>query len=199
MTKINKINKISITALDNIMKTIDTGVKMVKWNGLDVEIKHTLPFREVLAFVDNVSTSCFSIGNEYLPEVKVFAIKCCVLEMYANFTLPDNVEHKYDLIYNTDAFETVIEHINTKQFNEIVEAINEKVYNSADANVALANKQINDIYTSFEGLQKQINDVFNGLSSDEILGFISAVTNNKLDEEKIVKAYMDNTNSKKDE
>lgn len=189
MAKTIKSKRISITTFDKAMKAMSVPVKTVEWNGIEIEIKHTLPLKDVLTFVENVASSCFATDNSYLPEIKVFAIKCSVLEMYANFTLPANVEHKYDLIYNTDAFDVVAEHINAKQFNEIVEAINEKVYNSADANVAMANQKINEIYTAFDGLLTQVGDVFSGLSSDEIISFMSAVTNSRLDESKIVEAY----------
>ena len=110
--------------------------------------------------------------------------------MYANFTLPANVEHKYDLVYNTDAFDTVIEHINIRQLNEIVDAISDKVDNVANANIEAINRQMSDIYTAFDGLQKQIGGIFSGLNSEDVLNFMTAVTESKLDEGKLVDAYM---------
>lgn len=196
MAKNIKSKRISITALDKVMRATNVPVKTIEWNGIDITIKHTLSFKDVLTFVDNVANSCFATDSRYLPEVKVFAIKCCVLEMYANFTLPSNIEHKYDLVYNTNAFDTVIENINIKQLNEIVDAISDKVENMAKANIETINKQMSEIYTAFDGLQKQIGTVFSGLNSEEVINFIGAVTDGKLDENKLVEAYMESNKSK---
>lgn len=191
MAKTLKSKKISITALDKVVRETQTPIVNVDWHGVEITVKNTLSFRDVLAFVDSVSKSCFSSAtNAYLPEVKVFAIKCCVLEMYANFSLPANVEHKYDLVYNTDAFDVVLEHINVKQFNEIVDAINEKVKNMAQANAETINKQMNEIYAAFDGLQKQIEGIFSGISPEEISKFINAVSNGELNEDKLIQAYV---------
>lgn len=197
MAKNVKSKKISITAFDKIMRNTHTPVETVEWNGVEITIRKSLPLRDVLTFVDTVSKSCFnSETSEYLPEVKVFAIKCCVLEMYANFALPSNVEHKYDLVYNTNAFDTVIEHINMRQLNEIVDAISEKVDNIARANIETINKQMNDIYRAFDGLQNQFTKMFSGISSEDMSGFVQAVSEGKLDEEKLVKAYMTQSKEK---
>lgn len=192
MAKTVKTKKISITAFDKIMKTTAEPPKAVEWNGIEITIKHTLPLEDVITFVNNVSNLCFEreSGN-YLPEIKVFAIKCCVLEMYANFALPENVEHRYDLIYNTDAFDTVLEHINIKQLNEIVDAISEKVDNIAQADIESAKTKMNEIYSMFNNFQKQINDIFSGIDAEDLSEFINALSEGQLDESKIVQAYMD--------
>lgn len=197
MAKNVKSKKISITAFDKIMRNTYTPVETVEWNSVEITIRKSLPLRDVLTFVDTVAKSCFnSETSEYLPEVKVFAIKCCVLEMYANFALPSNVEHKYDLVYNTNAFDTVIEHINMRQLNEIVDAISEKVDNIARANIETINKQMNDIYKAFDGLQNQFTKMFSGISSEDMSGFVQAVSEGKLDEEKLVKAYITQSKEK---
>ena len=197
MAKNVKSKKISITTFDKIMRNTYTPVETVEWNGVVITIRKSLPLRDALTFVDTVAKSCFnSETSEYLPEIKVFAIKCCVLEMYANFALPSNVEHKYDLVYNTDAFDTVIEHINMRQLNEIVDAISEKVDNIARANIETINKQMNDIYRAFDGLQNQFTKMFAGITSEDMSGFVQAVSEGKLDEEKLVKAYMTQSKEK---
>lgn len=193
MAKNIKTRKISITAFDKVMRETER-IKNIEWRGLVITVRRTLPLRDMLSFVNAVTKSCFdSETNAYLPEIKVFAIKCCILEMYANFSLPSNIEHRYDLIYNTDAFDTVIQHIDTRQLNEIVDAINEKVDNIAQANIETINKQMNDIYRAFEGLQNQFTKIFSGVSSKDMAGFVQAVSEGGLDEEKLVKAYMTQT------
>lgn len=189
MAKTIKTKKISITAFDKIMKAVSEPVETVDWNGVEITIKKSLSFREVIEFVDSVTKSCFTDTGTYLPEVKVFAIKCCVLEMYANFALPSNVEHKYDLVYNTDAFDVVIQHINMKQLNEIVDAISDKVDTIAQANIESINAQMNEIYLAFDNLHKQINDIFADINAEDVSKFIGAISDSKLDEAKLIQAY----------
>ena len=194
MPKKIKSKRISITTLDKVMRENNTPIETVEWHGVEVTIRKTLPLKDVLNFVDSVSKSCFdNTTNAYLPEVKVFAIKCCILEMYANFSLPLNVEHKYNLVYNTDAFDTVIKYINTRQLDEIIDAINEKVDNIAQANIETINRQMNDIYNAFDGLQKQFGQIFSNIKSEDMSEFIQAVANEKVDEDKLMQAYIKQT------
>lgn len=192
MAKTIGAKRISVTALDKIMKETSTPPKTVEWNGLEVTIKHTIPFKDMLVFVDSVTKSCFeSDAGAYLPEIRKFAIRCCVLEMYANFTLPSNVEHKYDLVYNTDAVDTVIKHVNTDQLKEILDAIEEKTAALAKANIESVNRQINDVYVAFDNLQRQISNVFSGINEEDINKFMGAVSDSKLDESKLIQAYIE--------
>ena len=191
MVKNIKTKRISITTLDKIMKEKCTSTKSVIWNDVEITVQRTLPYIDVLNFVNLVVRSCFDTEtNEYFPEVKAFAIRCCVLEKYANFSLPSNIERRYDLVYNTDAYETVIQHINADQFNEILDAIDKKVENLANANVAAINKQINTIYNMFNSLQEQFNEIFSGITPEDASKFMQTIADGKFDEEKLVQAYM---------
>ena len=190
----NKKNtKISINTFDKILKTTYSNEEIIRWNDLDITINKTLSFKDVLSFVDSVSKSCFTDDNgTYLPEVKDFAIKCCILERYANFSLPQNIEHKYQLIYCTDAVDVVIKYINKTQLEEIISAINDKVDNIAQANIEAINRQMNELYSTFGNLEKQITEMFSGINKDDMTKLVGAISNSNLDEEKLVKAYIEN-------
>lgn len=191
MAKTVKTKRISAAAFDKIMRDTGTAVKNVEWNGIEITIRRTLSLKDMLTFVDSVTKSCFlDENNSYMPELKVFAIKCCVLELYANFALPANVERRYNLIYNTDAFDVVLQHINIKQLNEIIDAISDKTDNMAHENVEAMRKQIYDMYSSLNDLQKQLSDVFSDINAKDVSRFIGAVAEGRLDEEKLVQAYM---------
>ena len=186
-----KSKKISITSFDKIMRSENTPIEIIEWHGIDVTIRKTLPLKDALIFVDTVAKSCFeSDTGAYMPEIKVFAMKCCILEMYANFTLPSNVEHKYDLVYNTDAVDTVLQYINMRQLNELTDAISEKVDNMAQANIENINKQMNDIYTAFNELQNHFGQILSGVNPDDVSKLVQSITDGKLDEDKLVQAYM---------
>ena len=199
MSNVKSKKKISISAFENIMKNTYTSTKTVEWNGVEITIQHTLSFKDFLTFVDSVVKSCFSIDNNaYMPEIKDFAIKCCVLEMYANFALPVNVERKYDLVYCTDAVRTVLAEINPEQYGVIMNAIDSKIENMAQANIEALNRQMSELYSAFENMQNQMSGVFEGVGADELSKLVGAISNGSFDESKLVQAYIDQTNLKAD-
>lgn len=196
MANVKSNKKISITTFEKIMKENYTPTKTVEWNGVEITIKPTLSFKEVLSFVDNVTKSCFTTdGGTYIPEVKEFVIKCCILEMYANFAMPTNVERKYDLVYCTDAVNVVMDNINRIQLGEIIDAINDKIDNLAQANIEAVNRQMNELYSAFDNLQEQLAGIFAGIGTDEISKLIGAISGDKFDETKLVQAYIDQKNT----
>lgn len=82
MDNVKSNKKVSITTLEKIMKETYMPAKVVEWNGVEVTIKPTLSFKDVLSFVDSVVKSCFTTDDSsYIPEVKEFVTKCCILEM----------------------------------------------------------------------------------------------------------------------
>ena len=150
----------------------------------------------MLEFVNNVAESCFVVDTgKYIPEVKDFVIKSNVLEMYANFNLPSNLDHRYEIIYNTDVFEEVLDKINTIQFKEMLNAIEHKLDNMAQANIEQINRQMSEIYATIDNMQEQFANIFDGIGSEEMSRLVSALAGGKFDEERIVDMYI---NKKKD-
>ena len=185
-----KTKKISINALDKIMKENYTPTETFDWYGVEVAVKKTLSFKEVLEFVDSVTKSCFSSEDgAYIPEVKDFAVKTCILEKYANFTLPNNVEHKYELIYQTNAIEEVLHRVNGQQFNEIMCAVNDKINHLAQANIEAVNRQMTELYTAFDNLQKQLEGMFSGVNPEDFTKLLGAFGDGGIDEAKLVEAF----------
>lgn len=186
-----KAQRISINAMDEIMKRYEN-TDTVQWNGLDVTITTTLPLEEMIAFADNVVKSCFDkTSDAYMPEIKDFAIRCNVMERYANFTLPSKVERKYDVVMRSGAFEMIINHVNAAQFNDLMRAIDMKLQNIAEANTQMVFRKFDDVVTSFEGLQNKVSSMFEGVDSADIGKLVNAIAENGVSEEKVVKAYME--------
>lgn len=186
-----KIQKISVNAMDEIMKPYKT-VETVEWNGLQVVIKKNLSLEEMMTFANSVVKSCFDqASGAYMPEIKDFAIRANVLDMYTNFTLPKDLSKQYEMVIQSGAVEMVLNNINCMQFNELVKAIDAKLQNTADANVQVVYKQLHDVTTAFEELQKQAGALFNGVDSSDISKLLNAITENGISEEKIVQAYME--------
>ena len=185
-----KEKKISITSFDEIKREQCVPTKIEQWNGNEIVITHTLSLVEMLKFVNEVVESCFSADGEYFPEIMDFSIKSNVLTRYANFSLPENIEHSYDLIYNTDAFYIVCEYIDKTQLNEIVESINRKIAYLRDSDILKTQKQIEKIISTFNNLQKQTENMFSGIEPKDIQNLIGALNGGSFNEEKFIDAYL---------
>ena len=184
--------RITINAFE---KALEQGVPetiTIEWNGLPIEIKPTLSLGEMYGFVNGVVAVCVNQDTGiYSAEAKDFAIKMMVLENFANFTLPKNSERAYELIYRTDAFYTVREHINPVQFEEICKAIDAKIEYAIKLNAEAANRQINEMLSSMEGIQEQLSSLLGEVNQEDIKNLVGAIMNGKLDEEKLMKTYLE--------
>ena len=127
--------KISINTFDKIMKDTYAPTETVAWHGVDITIKKTLSLQEMMEFVEAVVQLCFETeSGKYIPEIRDFAIKLNTLTKYANFTMPHNITHQYQLIYCTDAFEKVLMNVNPQQFNEMCAAVDRRMAHESQAN-----------------------------------------------------------------
>lgn len=185
--------RISINVMDKIAKEHFENVATVQWMDIDVKIKRNISFTEMMEFVNDVVMSCFQDNGNYVPEVLDFAIKSNILTKYANFSMPDNLEHRYEIIYNTNAVDFVCGQINMSQLQEIVGSINRKVEYMCDGNVMMIQRKMNELIDAIEGVQAQATNMFSNLTPDDLAKVVSAVGVNGISEDKIVKAYMNHT------
>lgn len=182
--------KVSITSFDKIAKEHFQNEKLIQWYGVDVRVKRTLPITDMLAFVDDVVTSCFHDKLGFMPEVKDFLIKSNILTRYANFAMPDNLERRYQMIYGTDAVDAVCAAIDPTQLQEIVNAINSKIRFLCDSKATLIQQRINDVLDVMEEMRNNTRDIFDGLSQDDLKNLVNAISKNGLDEQKLVRAIL---------
>ena len=188
-----KIKRISVNAMDEILKDYEN-TETIQWNGIEVVITKNLSLEEMMAFADSVVKSCFDqASGTYMPEIKDFAIRSNIMERYANFTLPSKVERQYDVVIRSGVVEEILRHINFSQFDELLKAIDAKLQNAADANVQMVFRKFDDVVTSFEGLQDKVGALFAGVDQADIGKLMSAISKNGVSEEKVVKAYIEQT------
>ena len=189
-----KTNKIKTGEFAKVVNELYVPTIEVEWSGLSITLKKNLGFKDVLTFVNNVVHMCFEDETgEYLPEAKDFAIKSCVIDMYTNIELTENVLERYDLIYRSDIVDFILSNVDYLQFDEIRHAINVKLEHLAQANLESINKQMNEVYSAFDNLEKQMGTLFSSMSEEDMTKLLSAFTNGNFDEEKLVKAYMSST------
>ncbi len=184
-----KQKRVSISAIEKVIKENYTPTETIDWHGVEITIKHSLSLEEMMKFVSLVINSCFSESGEYIPESKAFVIKNCVIESYTNIALPSNTSSRYDLIYKSDIVSIILPHIDMEQFNAISEAIDKKIENIARANVGLVNKKAVELFSSIENIQEQFSNLMSGVTAEDIARLARAISNSTLDEKKLVEAY----------
>ena len=186
-----KNNKISISAIEDVMKQeYPVQIKTKEWHGLDLEIKTKLTLEEALLFVNTVVNSCFDTNTSaYTPEAKDFAIRSLVVELYSNVSLPQNLSRRYDILYRTDIYNTVLLEVNLEQHYTLIGAINERVRDVATANINSLNRDISRLFSEFENLQDKMIKSVEGISQDDIRAFASAINNGQLNERALIEAY----------
>lgn len=185
--------KVSINSLDKVIKENFTNKASVEWHGLEVAIKHNLSFTEMLEFVNDVVMSCFQDDGDFVPEVMDFAIKSNILSKYANLSLPDKLEHRYEIIYNSDAVDFVCQNINMQQLREITASIDRKISYLCNTNVMNIQKQMMALVSAFEDMQQKTTDMFSNFTPDDLVKIMGAIDDGGLNEEKVVKAYLEQT------
>ncbi len=190
--------KVSISAVDNIIGECFLNVVTEQWYDVEVKMRRSIPFTEVLAFVDDVVQSCFQRNGAYVPEVLDFAIKSNIISKYTNVSMPDNLEHRYAILYNSDLVDFVCQHINMQQLQEMVNSINRKLAYMCDTNTVSVQNRLNDLISAFETMQEKTEAMFGDVMPDDMTRLVGAIGDGALTEEKIVEAYMKHKNTPND-
>lgn len=190
----NKVKKISINALEKCIERKPEIVN-IEWNGLDITIKTRLSFEEMMAFVDGVAESCFAADTKaFIPVAKDFVIGCLVIEMYSNLTLPQNVNKKYEIVSGCDVVDVILENVDKTQFDNIVKSINEKIRYLIEENLAQATIKTNDLLYSVSDIESKVGDLVSKITPDDMRTLITSISNGKLDEGKLMEAYLESKN-----
>lgn len=184
----NENKKVSISFMDKVLKNMNNTVTK-QWFDIDVQIKRNISLTDTLEMVDEVASCCFLEDGSYIPEMKDFVLRCNVLTRYANFTLPEKLEHKYELVYGTDAVDFVLGNINIEQYDAIVCAIEEKLAYLRDTNVAGIERKMYEAVDAFDKLQDKLADMFDGVTAENMAKIASAIADGQFSEERLVQAY----------
>lgn len=189
-------NKISIEEFKKVVAEDFEPVVDVDWRGLTLHIKKCLSLEEMMTFVSDVVSSCFAENtNEYLPEIKDFSTRCCILENYAGFILPKSLGEKYEMVYNSDIVSFVVQYVEHMQFNAMLAAIDHKIEHQAQSNIEALNKQMNEVVAGLSALEKNLSGIFGGVDNETITKIAGAIADGSFDESKLVKAFTENADS----
>lgn len=186
-----KEKKVSITAVDKVIASTYVPTETLDWYGVELTIKRNLSFKEMVEFVNSIVNSCFAEDGTYQPEAKEFATRVLILEKYANFNMPEDSAHKYKIAYCTDAVSVILERIDYAQYSEMCRAIDARIAHRAQANIEAVHTQMNQLYSAFDSLQKQIGSIFGGVNEEDMSKLIQAMSNGGFSEEKLAESYID--------
>ena len=189
----NKMKRVSINALEKTVKENTTfKTENISWNGLEFQVKNQLDLTEMRVFVSSVARACFNEANaSYNPEMKDFAIRSIVIELYTNLNLPSNLDRLYNILYGSDLVFAVYEHIDRRQFDVMMHAIDERIDALVDANISTVNRQIDLLQNAMSELGAKFTDMFDGVEAGDIQKLLGAVAaNGGFDEEKVVNAVL---------
>ena len=187
-----KESRISINKLESVLKENIITVPMRGNEEVTITIRRTLPLKDMMQFVQNVVSSCIDKEkSEYVPEIKNFAIRSEVLTNYANFNMPSNVEKQYELVYCTDVYNQVIEHIDTRQLAEIEDAIDSHIDHEIKMIQSVVATKTNELLLRVEEMIEQFSNIFGGINSDDFNGVVKKLSEmDGITEESIAKAVL---------
>lgn len=194
-----KAGRVSINALES---TIDKSALEIDidFKGVNVHIIRSISLQEMLKFAASVTESCFAEDGTYMPEAFELAFTCNVLTRYANFTLPESTEKKYQLIYQTEALPFVCNYINMEQLDDIRLAIKKKIDYVRAIEMNEQRAKMDELISVCSELLEKIGSIFPEMSQEEMMAALQTMGNQQFDEEKLVKAYMkEKQNSSGDE
>jgi hypothetical protein len=179
-----KNNRISINAYEKYLDNHSSQVLVVEnFDDIEVNITPMLSLVDMMKFVDAVSEFCFSDEGKYLPELKDFAIRCNILESYTNFTLPANIEKRYNFVCRSgEIINFILERVDQDQFRRMIDAIDERIEKKAMSEIYGTVHGIGDIASTIEKLRDMFDDVVAGIDKEEIAELIKNIAKGTLED-----------------
>ena len=188
----NNASKKNITELLKECTPIYNNTVNKAWHGINVEIKPVLTPTEMSQFITEVILYWFTgEGKSFVPEYKDIAIKICVIKYYTNLSIPGNINDEFvKSLYNYDIVDKIVEEVNNQQFRVIVDSINKKIDYILKRTGTYTESKLAELIEAIIKLITDFSDKFEDVDSGKLIELANAVSNNKIDEGKIVAAIM---------
>lgn len=175
-----------------IEKNPDSVAKKVAFMDGEIAIVRTISPQYANAIVKSVADGCIDENGEYNPMLKMFLLKLFCTMAYTDIELPEDTIDQYMFLYTTDVFDTYIApEINAAQFREMKHAIEDLISYKIKVGTNAVTAGLIDAQVELRDALDKAKSVFDGVTNEEMKGLISAISGNKLDEEKLVKAITD--------
>lgn len=190
-----KKESVSISQLDKILGGAERE-RDIEYCGIQIRVRTLLDFAEYIQLVDGVVESCFGEDNDYRPEIREFAMRFGIVSSYTNVRLPKDTGHKYEVLYLTDLVDVVKSAIIPAQLKDIEDAVDREIEHRLRMSAASAEEKANIVVSKLNELLEGAQQLFSGLTQEDVESVLSAVGNGKIDEERLMAAYLDMTGVK---
>lgn len=188
------VKKISISKMDEIVKKNYVPETVVEWHDAELHVKSSLGFEDMFTFVNLVVDKCFDEETgEYHPELKDVFIRYAIVKMYSNVNMPDDFYHAYDILTRSGIVEEVMKYINPAQLDQMVRSIDLKIKHMADSNITAMNAKFEEVISSIEAAQGNLNKIMGDVTEDDVKNVIGAISNGSMSADDLVSAYIDKT------
>lgn len=188
----NNANKKNIVELLKKCTPVYPSTVNKEWNGVGIEIKPVLTPTEMSRFITEVILYCLAGENQsFVPEYKDIAIRMCVVKYYTDLSVPEAVDDEYiTLLYRHDIVDTVLAEISGEQFDVMVDSINKKLDYILKRTGTYTESKLSEFIEIVTELIEGFAGKFGDIDSGKLMELANAVSNNKIDEGKIVAAIM---------
>lgn len=176
----------SLSIIDEYKKAVSS--EDIGYSPLEFKVKEYLTLDEAISFVESAVDAYFPQGN-YSPLVGDIATAILTVETYTNLELPESVSEKYAVI-STESLIPIIEiNANANQYNCLINNIKASVEERKRMAERDIEKELDKISLLFENIANSTQDIMNGFDIKDVKALLSASSDGKIDEEKLVKAY----------
>lgn len=189
--------KVSVKTIEKVMKNTYCPTTTVRWNDIDITVTNTISLVDMMQLVADVVSGCFESGSgQYTPEVEDFLLRSSVVEKYSNVSLPDDVAKRYDVLYKTDIYPSIVDAINPAQYLEIGSAIKKKVDAIIRSNADLINEKVSTLESFILDLKAKAEGAFSLINAEDVALIRNAIKDGEFSAESFAKAYI---SAKKDQ
>ena len=168
----NSLERVSVNTFDKMAPkpaVCEIEIAVGEGESVTVQVKKRLSLYEMLDMVKFVVETCVDAENgEYIPEAYDFAMRQAVLTHYANFTMPSNLDKRYGLVYDSVAFDSILEVIDEWQFHAIETAINKKIEFMLSVISSTALAKVNEVIAKMGEFAEMSNEAFGSIDPKEV-------------------------------
>jgi len=190
--------KVSVSQLKKLITPVEETV--VDVCGLQVKVKPILTFADTIGFTSEAVRSIIDEVDENVAyELYDFIIKSLTLKYFTNISLPNDINEQYQLVYETQLFNNVVQAIDDKFYTNLIKAVNnkiqfelQKIQNHIKVKSDLYISQIKDEVQKMLNVYNTIAELYQNTDPDMVNTLIPKLVNlPKLDEKEIVKAVIE--------
>lgn len=191
----NSLKRVSAEEIINFAKSegSNSDDMIVDWNGAEIHVKRLLDIDDMFDYINSVVESCFTDDGQFAPHLKDYAKKKIMIQTYTNIDLPSDSNKCIELIYGTTLTDAVSSVIYKSQYDQMVEAIDSIISYRLYTETKFVEREMDKVSNSLTDIVNSMDELFGGVTPDDLNGLFKAVQGGQIDEQKIVEAYIHQT------